>query len=215
MMNTKTKTGRMIFTIGILCGAILLIGVPLVILITVFGSPFSPFGVKVEIYQTLIGGSFAAIAAVITAGAIFFSASLPIKEEHKRMAIEREEKRRIGAAVIASQLQGVVSQIALLENDLGPGVGLPVAVQMKPVELPDQLQSFEIISTQNASEAKQLASFLAEVSHINAISKKQILNSKIKSELRSQLGEIKDLGFMLIENSARVAEIPLPELEDD
>lgn len=134
-------------------------GVALAIVLPVFFWPLSAYAETIMNFQTPIGVSLVTFAAAFTAFVMYRSASVPIQAEENRGLEEREERVRVGAAILAGALESIAVQM-LEMLDAHNGMSIKPARDL--VQIPKALDDIELMSTQRSDLAQRISVITAQ-----------------------------------------------------
>ena len=188
-------------------GALVIIGIPLGILITVFYDPFSEFAIKVEMFQVLIGGSFAAIAAVITDGAIYGAATHPVRTEAKRLKKNKIQEEPIIAGILVALVVELTNHLVAIKTQILKGEIWRHA-EYQPMDIPEQLRRIDVIISQPVEIGMKISKFTGEAASLNSLFRITNFDDNAdKVTLTNRIQVIVDLGDELSRDLLSIAGI--------
>tara|TARA_R110000868_G_scaffold51960_3_gene164547 strand:- start:248 stop:856 length:609 start_codon:yes stop_codon:yes gene_type:complete len=149
--------------------AILLVTVVVGSIVEIFDDRSSNTSVVIGSYQTYLGAVIALLAAMITAIGVFVAAHLPIRAENIRIAEKRRISAKIGAAILAAEIAGMISSLeAQLEMISGQQAQGFREIQTTKILLSAHLSDIAILETQNFEFCSEITVFVCAVARVNA-----------------------------------------------
>lgn len=129
------------------------------LLLTLLNTPDGQLLDRIFKYQSLLGGILAVFAAVVTVFAIIEAANIPVAEQRKNRDEERDAQRKVGAAILHSDL---LHYCGLLLQE-----SKKTYTEVSMVTAPASLASIDILASQDPAMVKRLAEFLRTASNFN------------------------------------------------
>ena len=175
-MKQSTRENFLILTVAVIALSLLIVVVGSVV--EIFDDAKSRTSMVISRYQTYLGAVVALLAAMITVVGIFVAAQLPIRDENRRAVDKRKIRAKVGAAILAAEIGGMVSGLeAQLEFIRGQQALGFSEIEVSAIPVSAQLSEMDILETQSFEFCSEITVFICAVARVNAFGRGYIVGN--------------------------------------